>query len=91
MPIDTKARDFSDTRVFVVGVNDPETGCIHPPDYLGVAQSFYGPRFVIVGPDVSDAKLHRNIGDLSSRYKVTLPQLKAIRELQLKQTPERVE
>lgn len=75
----TVARDFSDTRVFVVGTNDPCTHQMHPHDYLGVVQHCDGPRYIIVGPGVSDEKLKRNMPDLSSRYRVTMTQLQAAR------------
>ena len=81
MAIETVARDFTDTRVSVVGINDPQAHCSHPSDYLGFAQSFDGPRYIIVGPAVSDEKLERNIADLSARFGVTLAQLQAVREV----------
>ena len=84
MAIETVARDFTDTRVFVVGLNDLPTHCIHPNDYFGVEQSFDGPRYIIVGPAVSDERIERNIAVLSSRYGVTMPQLVTVRDNQLK-------
>ena len=82
MAIETVARAFSDTRVFVVGTNDPRTHRMHPVDHLGFEQASEGPRYIVVGPGVSDEKLQRNMPDLSSRYGVTLPQLQAISRLQ---------
>ena len=84
MAIETVARDFTDTRVSVVGINDPQAHCSHPSDYLGFAQSFDGPRYIIVGPAVSDERIERNIAVLSSRYGVTMPQLVTVRDNQLK-------
>ena len=81
MAIETVARDFTDTRVFAVGLKHLPTHCIHPNDYFGVEQSFDGPRYIIVGPAVSDEKLERNIADLSARFGVTLAQLQAVREV----------
>jgi len=82
MATDTLPRDFSDTRVFVVGVNDPRTHQLHELDYLGCEQACDGPRYVVVGPDASNEKMIRNLPDLIARYGVTLPQLQAVRDSQ---------
>ena len=84
MATETVTRAFTDTRVFVVGINDPRTHCMHPHDYLGMVQDCDGPRYVIVGPHVPNEKLERNILELSSRYGVTLAQLQTVRDLQTK-------
>ena len=73
---------FSNKRVFVIGTNDPCTHQMHQHDYLGVTQHCDGPRYIIVGPGVSDEKLQRNIADLSSSYGVTLAQLQGVRDSQ---------
>ena len=81
MAIETVARDITDTRLFVVETNDPYTHKMHPHDYLGVSQHCDGPRYIIVGPGVSDKKLQLNISDLTN-YGVTLAQLQAVRNHQ---------
>ncbi len=73
-------RDFTDTRVFVVGANDPRTHRLHELDHLGCEQACDGPNYIVVGPNVSDDKLLRNLPKLSSRYGVTLAQLQAVRD-----------
>lgn len=83
MTTNTFHRDFSDARVFVVGVNDPRTHQLHELDYLGCEQTYDGPRYVVVGPEVSDERFLRNLPDLIARYGVTLNQLKAVRDSQL--------
>lgn len=82
MANETLSQAFCDTRVFAIGTNDRRTHCMHPHDYLGVSQLSYGPRYIIVGPGVSDEKLQRNMPELSSRYGVTLAQLQAVRTCQ---------
>ena len=83
MAIETVACDFTDTRVFVVGMNESMRPFFQR-DYLGFSQNFDGPRYIIVGPDVSNEKLQRNIPDLSSCCNVTLTltQLQAVRDQQ---------
>ena len=78
----TVPRDFSDDRVFVVGASDPLTHRLHGPSYLGFEQTCDGPRYIVVGPDVSDEKLIRNLPHLSDRYGVSLAQLQAARQTQ---------
>lgn len=83
MTTNTIHRNFSDARVFVVGINDPRTHQFHELDHLGCEQAFEGPRYVVVGPDVSDERFIRNLPDLIARYGVTLHLLKAVRDSQL--------
>lgn len=83
MAIETVPRDFSDARVFVVGVNDPRIHRLHRTDHLGCEQSCDGPSYVVVGPDASDAKLLRGLPTLAARHGVTLPQLQAMRDSQM--------
>jgi hypothetical protein len=83
MAIETVPRDFSDARVFVVGVNDPRIHSVHGLDHLGYEQDCDGPSYVVVGPDVSDEKLLRNLPALAARHGVTLTQLQAMRDTQM--------
>lgn len=83
MAIETVTRYFSDTQVFLVGVNDPRTHRLHGTDHLGCEQSCDGPCYVVVGPDVSNEKLLRNLPTLAARHGVTLPQLQAMRDSQM--------
>ncbi|MDR3453811.1 MAG: hypothetical protein P4L96_13625 [Rhodoferax sp.] len=84
MAIETLPRDFSDTRVFVVGINDRHTHHRHELDDLSYEQAFDGPRYIVIGPAVSDEKLARNFPDLAARFGVTLAQLQAVRDHQAK-------
>lgn len=83
MANETVAHDFTDNRLFVVGMNESMRPFFQR-DYLGFSQSFDGPRYIIVGPDVSDEKMQRNLPNLSSCCNVTLtlPQLQAVRDQQ---------
>lgn len=83
--INTLRRDFSDERVFVVTTSDPRTHRMHALDHLGLEQSCDGPRYVVVGPAVSNEKLMRNQPELTRLYGVTLAQLQAVRD---QQTPD---
>lgn len=71
--------DFCDQRVFVVNTMAHTSCVVMPRTYLGVHQQCDGPRYVMVGPDVPDDKLLRNLPVLAARYGVTLRQLKAAR------------
>ena len=63
---------FSDTRVFVSQATDP--------DRFVSMQHHDGPTHIVVGANISDERLQRNLPSLSSRYGVTLVQLEQARD-----------
>lgn len=73
--------DFCDWRVFAVShrYSDSNTGSLRAPDDLDAHQSHDGPAYIVVGADVPDARLLRNLPKLSARYGATLEQLQSAR------------
>lgn len=70
---------FSDTRVFVVPAGDRRNPLVCADDHFGVQQAADGPIYIVVGRDVSDQRMVRNLPDLE-RYGVTLEQLQQARD-----------
>ncbi len=70
---------FSDSRVFVISTRDASNPTIYADDSLGHHQACDGPTYIVVGPDVTDQRLVRNLPDLA-RFGVTLEQLQQARD-----------
>lgn len=73
---------FCDWRVFAVPHNYHTyvNGPVYGPDSFDAHQPHEGPAYIVVGADVTDDRLQRNLPKLRERYStVTLAQLQAAR------------
>lgn len=86
-----KLPDFCDWRVFAVPhtYSDCNTGRWLGPDDFDAHQGFDSPTYIVIGANVPDDRLRRNLPRLAERYGVTLEQLQAARGGEL--VPVRVE
>lgn len=77
--------DFCDPRVFASSNAYFVRKVQYPPmpDQFDVSQGNQHPTFIVVGTDVSDERIIRNLPELGQRYGVTLGQLQAARRDEL--------
>ncbi len=63
---------FTDTRVFVCQATDPNS--------FVELQECSGPRYIMVGANVTNERLQRHAPEISRRYGVTLEELQQARD-----------